>query len=142
MTMKTKPDWDRYYLDIATAVSARGDCVRAQHGAVVVKNHKIVSTGYNGTPAGDTRSCGATGECPRNKDATAQHSKGDYDLCWTTHAEANALLRASWEEMQGATIYITGDPCLGCFKLIESAGIDYLVVPMYGGGIRSYRCRS
>lgn len=122
-----RPDWDDYYLGIATAVSARGDCIRRQHGAVIVKNHKIVATGYNGSPAGSDKSCGATGECPRNLDPNAKHSQGEYDLCWATHAEANALLRASWEEMQGATIYITGEPCPGCRKLIASSGIDRVV---------------
>lgn len=122
-----RPDWDEYYLNIARAVSARGDCIRRQHGAVIVKNHKIVATGYNGSPAGSDKSCGATGECPRNLDPNAKHSQGEYDLCWATHAEANALLRASWEEMQGATIYITGEPCPGCRKLIASAGIDRVV---------------
>jgi len=118
-----RPSWDEYYLNIAKAVSARGDCVRRQHGAVIVKNHKIVATGYNGAPQGSNNSCGETGKCPRNLDPHAKHSQGEYDLCWATHAEANALLRASWEEMQGATIYITGEPCPGCSKLISSAGI-------------------
>lgn len=119
----SRPDWDTYYLGIAKAVSARGDCVRAQHGAVIVKNHKIVSTGYNGSPPGSPDSCGATGACPRNHDPNAKHSEGDYDLCWATHAEANAIMRASWEEMQGATIYVTGKTCPGCTKLIASSGI-------------------
>lgn len=119
-----RPSWDEYYMGIAEAVSLRGDCVRARHGAVVVKNHKIVSTGYNGTPPGDARSCGATGECPRALDGSAKHSEGQYDLCWATHAEANALLRASWEDLQGAEIYITGQPCPGCAKLISSSGIS------------------
>lgn len=123
----SRPTWDEYYLNIAKAVSARGDCVRAQHGAVVVKDHKIVSTGYNGTPAGDERSCGSTGQCPRALDKTAQHAKGEYDLCWSTHAEANALLRASWGDLLGATLYITGQPCSGCSKLIASAGIERTV---------------
>jgi len=122
-----RPSWDDYYLDIAKAVSARGDCVRAQHGAVVVKDHKIVSTGYNGTPAGDERSCGSTGQCPRALDQTAQHAKGEYDLCWSTHAEANALLRASWGDLLGATLYITGQPCPGCLKLIASSGVERTV---------------
>jgi len=118
-----RPDWETYYLGIAKAVAARGDCARAQHGAVIVKNDKIVSTGYNGTPPGDDRSCGDTGLCPRNLNLDSEHSRGEYDLCWTTHAEANALLRASWSDLQGATIYITGEPCPGCRKLIESSGI-------------------
>lgn len=126
MTLK-RPEWDDYYLDIAFAVSARGDCVRAQHGAVVVKDHKIVSTGYNGTPAGDDRSCGATGECPRALDPRAKHSIGNYDLCWATHAESNALLRAAWSDLQGATVYVTGQPCSGCTKLLRSAGLSRYV---------------
>lgn len=122
-----RPAWDQYYMGIAIAVAARGDCVRARHGAVIVKNHKIVSTGYNGTPSGDPRSCGDTGKCPRALDNNAQHSKGDYDLCWATHAEANAIIRADWEELKGSTIYITGDPCPGCMKIIASSGIERMV---------------
>lgn len=125
--MLKRPSWNEYYLEIAKAVSLRGDCVRAQHGAVIVKDHSIVSTGYNGTPVGDENSCGKTGNCPRALDPTSEHSKGDYDLCWATHAEANALLRASWDDLQGATIYITGKPCPGCHKLIKSSGIKEIV---------------
>jgi dCMP deaminase len=122
-----RPSWDEYYLGIAKAVSARGDCIRRQHGAVIVKNHSIVATGYNGAPPGSDKSCGATGQCPRNLDPNSKHGEGSYDLCWATHAEANALLRASWEDLQGSTIYITGDPCPGCVKLIKSSGIDRVV---------------
>lgn len=127
MGQTNRPSWDNYYLDIAKAVSARGDCIRAQHGAVIVKDHKIVSTGYNGTPAGDERSCGATGQCPRALDSSSEHSKGQYDLCWSTHAESNALLRASWSDLQKATIYITGQPCPGCSKLIASSGVSRVI---------------
>jgi dCMP deaminase len=125
--MIKRPDWDLYYINIAHAVSLRGDCVRAQHGTVIVKDNKIISTGYNGTPPGDKRSCGKTGQCPRALDPNSEHSKGDYDLCWATHSEANAIIRASWEELRGATLYVTGDPCPGCIKLIASAGIARIV---------------
>ena len=124
MTELQRPDWDTYYLNIAVAVSLRGDCVRAQHGAVIVKNHKIISTGYNGSPPGSENSCGTTGQCPRALDSNSKHSEGQYDLCWATHAEANAIIRASWEELQGAAIYITGRPCPGCMKLMESSGMS------------------
>ena len=125
--MTNRPTWNNYYLNIAETVSLRGDCVRARHGAVIVKDHKIVSTGYNGTPAGDDRSCGETGQCPRALDPTAEHAKGEYDSCWSTHAESNALLRASWSDLQGATIYITGKPCPGCAKLIASSGVSKVI---------------
>jgi dCMP deaminase len=128
-TEVSRPSWDEYYLNIAKAVSLRGDCVRAQHGAVVVKDYRIVSTGYNGTPQGDERSCGATGECPRALDKTSQHAVGNYDLCWATHAESNALLRADWTSLNGSTLYITGQPCSGCSKLINSAGIVRVIYP-------------
>jgi dCMP deaminase len=128
MTME-RPDFDTYYLQIAAAVATRGDCARRQIGAVIVKGHTIVSTGYNGTPPGDSRSCFETGDCPRNLDPGSKPGEGAYDLCFTTHAEANALLRASWNDMQGATIYVTGAPCGGCAKLIASAGIDRVVHP-------------
>jgi dCMP deaminase len=124
-----RPDWDTYYLDVARSIAARGDCARRQIGAVIVKGHTIVSTGYNGTPPGDDRSCFATGLCPRNLDPDAQHSAGDYDGCWASHAELNALLRASWSDMQEATIYVTGKPCGGCAKAIASAGIVRVVSP-------------
>lgn len=133
----SRPTWDEYYLGIADAVATRGDCVRAQHGAVIVKNNKIVSTGYNGTPPGDHRSCGSTGQCPRALDANARHSEGTYDNCWATHAESNALLRASWEELQGSIVYITGQPCPGCMKLLESANV-MLIVWRNSSGIHRY----
>ena len=52
-----------------------------------------------------------------------------YDLCWAVHAESNALLRASWSDLRGATLYITGKPCPGCSKLIASSGINRVVIP-------------
>ena len=129
MTNQYRPSWDEYYLEIAYAVSLRGDCVRAKHGAVVVKDHKIVSTGYNGTPPGSDLSCGKTGECPRALDPLSKHSEGNYDMCWATHAESNALIRASWSDLKDSTLYVTGKPCPGCSKLIASAGIERVVWP-------------
>lgn len=125
----SRPSWDDYYLGIAKAVSARGDCSRRQHGAVIVKNHSIVSTGYNGTPPGSSNSCFETKNCPRALDPSAKHSQGTYDECWAVHAEANAIVRASWEELQDSTIYITGHPCHGCLKLIQAAGISRMISP-------------
>lgn len=101
--------------------------MRAQHGCIIVKDHKIVSTGYNGTPSGSENSCGSTGQCPRALDPNAQHSQGNYDLCWATHAESNAMLRASWNDLQDAVAYVTGKPCPGCEKLLRSSGIRQVV---------------
>jgi dCMP deaminase len=116
---KTRPDWDTYFLGIARAVAARGDCLRVQHGAVVVKDHRIVATGYNGSPPGGP-SCLA-GECPRAASDTP-HNYPDYSNCIALHAEQNAIAYAGTHS-RGAEIYITGPPCDMCMKLIKAAGI-------------------
>lgn len=126
-----RPGWDAYYLGIAKAVAMRGDCSRARHGAVIVQGHRIVATGYNGTPPGSKLSC-LQGDCPRASLSYDELPSGSsYDTgpgaCISTHAEASALLRANWEDMQDATIYITGAPCGGCTKLIASSGIGRIV---------------
>ena len=117
------------YMKTARVFAELSSAKRKHVGAVVVKDDKIVSTGYNGTPPGDDRSCGSTGQCPRALDPTAKHAEGNYDLCWAVHAESNALLRASWSDLRGATLYITGKPCPGCSKLIASSGINRVVIP-------------
>lgn len=116
-----RPSFDEYFATIAKAVSLRADCTRAQHGAVIVKNSRIVSTGYNGTPSGSVISC-AAGDCPRAESNVA-HCEGDYDRCISVHAEANAIVYANRADTDGATIYVTGPACRGCQKLIAAAGI-------------------
>lgn len=121
----SRPSWDGYFLNIAAAVAARADCRRAQHGAVVVDQHnRIISTGYNGTPPGDERSC-LNGECPRGLKTVEEvaHSSGGYEDCIAIHAEANAIANAT-RDMRGGTIYITGQPCPMCAKLVLAAGLQ------------------
>lgn len=123
----TRPTWIRYYLTLAEAVSTRGECTRRQVGAVIVKDQIVVSTGYNGAPAGKP-SC-LDGHCPR---ATSDATPGtDYAEtgCHVIHAEANALLRTSKERLIGATIYVTEQPCVLCTQLIQAAGIENVVHP-------------
>lgn len=120
----TRPDWDTYFLTIARSVSLRGDCTRAQHGAVIVSDSRIIGTGYNGTEPGG-KSC-LRGECPRASSDVA-HLAPDYSNCIASHAEQNAISYARFEEMRGATIYITGEPCDMCRKLIRAAGIVRVV---------------
>lgn len=129
----TRPSFDNYFLGIATAVSARADCRRALCGAVIVKDNRIVATGYNGAAPGGP-SC-LDGECPRGLKsyeelAGAHHGAGgnnDYSDCIASHAEQNAISYARWEDLQGATIYITGAPCDSCSKLISAARITRTV---------------
>ena len=128
-----RPDWDTYFLGICEAVSTRADCSRRQVGCVITRDNRIVSTGYNGAPAG-APGCLA-GACPRARGETA--ISGDYDMCIAVHAEANALLYAAYDDCKGATMYCTDEPCQGCSKLIAAAGIAQLVCRK-DYGVRSY----
>lgn len=116
-------DWDQYFLNLATETATRSNCSRRQHGAVIVKNRRIRSTGYNGPPSGHPH-CD-DGACPRAASGVA--SGWDYDSCVAIHAEANALLYSSPEQREGGTIYITGVPCFSCAKLIANSGISEVV---------------
>jgi dCMP deaminase len=116
-------DWDRYFLNLARETATRSNCVRRQHGAVIVKNRRIRSTGYNGPPSGHAH-CDE-GACPRAQ--TDQASGWGYDTCVAIHAEANAILYSSPEEREGASIYITGVPCFTCAKFIANSGITEVV---------------
>lgn len=132
MTVLTRPSWDEYFLEIARVVSLRADCRRRQYGSVIVKGHRIVSTGYNGAPAGQP-GCLA-GACPRGllsyEEVAAMTS---YDegpgRCISVHAEANALLYSSRADVEGGTIFMTGASCPGCKKLTAGAGLVRAVWP-------------
>ena len=116
-------DWDEYFLNIARETARRSNCVRRQHGAVVVHKRRICSTGYNGAPSGHPH-CDE-GACPRAQSDAS--SCWGYDQCIAIHAEANAILYSSPVEREGATIYITGVPCFTCAKLIANSGITEVV---------------
>ncbi|MFD8789313.1 deoxycytidylate deaminase [Streptomyces vinaceus] len=135
--VSSRPAWDAYFIGIAQAVSIRGDCLRSQVGAVLVgADQRIRATGYNGSPPGGP-SCLA-GECARC--CSEQPSGSGYEDCIETHAEANALLHASWADCQGATLYITREPCKDCSKLLASSGIARAVWPGHFGLLeRTYR---
>jgi len=129
-----RPDWDEYFINIAKAVSTRATCLRRKYGAVITKGNIIVSTGYNGAPSG-MRDCLDVGKCSR-KELQIPHGER-YELCHSVHAEANAIIRASVDELQGATIYISGsaaersecdaEPCMMCKRMILNAGIAKVV---------------
>lgn len=133
-----RPDWDGYFLTIAGAVALRADCQRAQIGCVLVdQHHRIVSTGYNGTPPGDRRSC-QDGDCPRATLSVEQqaHRSGGYENCINLHAEQNAIANAKGD-LRGCTAYIVSlhhthggwytvpvEPCPMCEKLCLAAGLE------------------
>jgi len=126
-----------YYLSIAEAVSKRSTCLRRQYGAVIVKNDRIVSCGYNGSPTGEINCCDI-GVCQRALDG-ATHNDGNYGNCHSVHAEQNAMLMASKEEMDGAVLYLVGfengeqlkpedvSPCPICQRMINNSGIIEVV---------------
>lgn len=121
----TRPDWDEYFMRIAEVVASRSSCVKRRVAAVVVKDRRIISTGYNGTPRG-TANCNEDG-CPRCLSlAPSGSGLGD---CLCSHAEENAIVQASFHgvSLNGATIYSTFSPCLICTKMIINAGIGEVV---------------
>ena len=102
---QNRPDWTTYFLDIARAVGRRATCLRRRYGAIIVKDHIIISTGYNGAPRGEAN-CIDTGICERER---LHVPKGkNYELCVAVHAEQNAIINADPAAMDGATIYIVG----------------------------------
>jgi dCMP deaminase len=129
-----RPGWDEYFINIAKAVSLRATCMRRKYGAVITKDNVIVSTGYNGAPAG-MEDCLEAGKCTR-KELCIPHGER-YELCHSVHAEANAIIRASVDELKGATIYISGadngageclsEPCMMCKRMILNARIIKVV---------------
>lgn len=124
-----------YYLGIAEAVLARSTCLRRKYGAVIVKDDRIISTGYNGSPRGE-ENCSDIGYCDREKLCIPKGER--YEICKAVHAEQNAIISASMHEMNNATIYIVGketvsgeyanpEPCLLCRRFIKNAGITRVV---------------
>lgn len=120
--MPDRPSRDQHYLDGAAWAAQRADCRRSRVGALIVKHDRVVGTGRNGAPAGRGSCLG--GDCPRGlKSYDDRPAHGGYDDCIGCHAEANALLRTSWDDMDDATMYITREPCSDCWKLILATGI-------------------
>lgn len=115
-----RPDWDEYFLLIAQAVASRGECVRSQVGAVIVRDRRIVATGYNGVKAGEL-SC-LDGICPRaNNDVPKGSLYTDDGFCVAAHAEDNAIQDALDRGLPvyGTTIYLTKEPCERCAAMLE-----------------------
>lgn len=124
----SRPSVSENYLEIAEAVSRRGECVRRRVGAVIVKDQAIVATGFNGAPPGQ-RSC-LDGACPRATAKDVIPGEGyERSRCRVIHAELNAALRADWDRMQGSVMYVTDEPCEMCRPMIEASGISRVVTP-------------
>jgi len=123
-----RPTWDQYFMDIAKVVATRSNCCRRQVAAVIVKDKRIISTGYNGTPRG-TKNCNEGG-CPRCNNLVESGTRLDECLC--SHGEENAITQAAYHgvSVKGGTLYSTFSPCLMCTKMIINSGIEEVVYNM------------
>ena len=122
---KTRPDWDEYFMNIAKVVASRSNCMKRHVAALIVKDKRIISTGYNGTPRGVTN-C-SEGGCPRCNQFVEGGTRLDECLC--SHGEENAIVQAAYHgiNIKDASLYTTFAPCLMCTKMIINAGIKEVV---------------
>lgn len=133
-TIPKRPSKDEYYLGIAQAVAKRSTCIRRQYGAVIVKDDRIISTGYNGSARGKDNCCDK-GVCWREQNHIPHGEQ--YEKCQAVHAEANAIINGNPSDMIGATLYLAGfedgklieepKPCMMCERLITNARIEKVI---------------
>jgi dCMP deaminase len=121
----TRPSWDEYFMEVTRVVAKRSTCLRRQVGAVVVKDKRILSTGYNGAPSGLPH-CLDVG-CLRDQQGIPSGER--QELCAGLHAEQNAIIQASHHgtSLSGSTLYVTLAPCVTCAKMIINAGITKVI---------------
>ena len=132
-----RKDKINYYLDIAASVSERSTCLRRHYGCVIVKNDEIISTGYNGAPRG-RKNCDDLGFCYREQMDIPRGER--YELCRSVHAEQNAIISASRNELIDADLYMVGinaktgeiEPkatsCMMCKRVVINSGIGRVIV--------------
>lgn len=118
--------WDDYFMEIAKIAAKRSTCLRRQVGAVIVKDNRIIATGYNGAPVGFDN-CIDTKKCIRKEKNIPSGQR--HELCYAVHAEANAIIQCAVHgtSCKGATIYTTTSPCVMCLKQIINANITKIV---------------
>jgi dCMP deaminase len=123
-----RPSWDEYFMNIAKVVASRSNCMKRKVAAIIVRDKRVISTGYNGTPRG-TRNCNEGG-CPRCNNLAASGTALDECLC--SHGEENAIVQASYHgvSLKDAIIYTTFAPCLQCSKMIINSGIHEVIYNM------------
>ncbi len=121
-----RPNWDNYFMQIAELVSLRSTCLRRKVGAIIVKEKRILSTGYNGAPTG-IKHCCETG-CLREKLKIPSGER--HELCRGLHAEQNAIIQAAYYgiSIKDSLMYVTCHPCSVCAKMIINAGIKGIII--------------
>ncbi|HMM31718.1 MAG TPA: dCMP deaminase family protein [Clostridia bacterium] len=130
--MREWTKWDERFMELSKTIGTWSSCYQQNRkiGAVIVRNKRILTTGYNGAPAGVT-SCVERGECMRRK--LNIPSGTQHELCYAIHAEQNAIIQAAklGVTIEGATMYCTHQPCVICAKMIVNSGISRVI---YGEG--------
>lgn len=124
---KSMDKWDKRFMAMAELVGSWSSCLRRQVGAVIVKDHRVIATGYNGAPSGIIN-CKDRGYCLRDKNKIESGTHAE--MCYSNHAEQNAIIqvaRLGATSVIGATLYCTHQPCTVCCKLIISSGIKRVV---------------
>ncbi len=121
-----RPTWDEYFMEIAEVAQKRSTCVRRQVGAVIVKENRIMATGYNGAPM-NVKHCEEIG-CLREKLGVPSGQR--HELCRALHAEQNAIIQVAnlGTSIEGATLYCTHQPCVICAKMIINCNIRRIVI--------------
>lgn len=123
---RIRPDWDEYFMEMAEIAMKRSTCIRRQVGAIIVRDKRIMATGYNGVPTG-LQHCIERG-CLREqlKVPSGKH----HELCRGLHAEQNAIIQAAYlgQSIAGGTLYCTNQPCVICAKMIINAGLKRIVI--------------
>jgi len=117
----SRPSWPEYFMTIAEMVAKRSTCLRRHVGAILVKDKRILATGYNGAPAG-LKHCEEVG-CIRQNASIPSGER--HELCRGLHAEQNAIIQAAYHgiSIAGSNIYCTNKPCVICSKMLINAGI-------------------
>ncbi len=125
-SLRKRPSWDEYFLEMARLVSKRSTCLRRKVGAVLVRDKKILATGYNGAPSG-LEHCLDIG-CLREKLKIPSGQR--QELCRGLHAEHNVLLQAALHGIstKDSILYVTNQPCIICAKMLINAGIKEVII--------------
>jgi dCMP deaminase len=120
-----RPTWDEYFMEIVDLIKTRSTCLRRQVGAIIVKDKRILASGYNGAPTG-CRHCLDIG-CLREELKVPSGER--HELCRAIHAEQNAIVQAAYSGtcIKGGTMYVTHQPCVLCAKMAINAGIEKIV---------------
>ena len=120
--------WDKRFMDMAEQIGGWSSCFKQNRhvGAIIVKNKRVIATGYNGAPQG-IKSCADKGVCMRQEQGVESGTR--HELCYAVHAEQNAIIQAARVgcSVEGCTLYCTHQPCVICAKIIINSGISRVV---------------